>query len=497
MDNVATLFFMGTGHEVGKQFKNDDTGESHHHLFTLMHQQLTDYRQLKGGPGSNDKPGGYGKAKGIGFGTGWQNNVSESIAWLEQRQLLPPPLRSVNLVGHSRGAVTCILLAHAMAANAGLRAVRVNIFAIDPVPGGYTDFFTFGEASPFLIPSNVHEYTSILMENAGDPFFACLSEGRNLRKLGNTNITQYPLPGKHGDATKSDFVAYPTARISAHLLASFLTDNSSSAEIAILDWIREDRELVEDYASLALHRITKKQSKKAATSWGVSRWVFPPLWLNDRSRLIKNEYRSHPFYVNAHHAGLFNGGCGLVVDRIDKHGWIGRTDFSRFFNEFPRNYELLVAIGAARSLDDPATMTSDDKLWLGLQSAPLIYTLEVRPANEQIRVVSDRLVTQIKKTVREENVANSLPKGQVFTLGEWEKATKVLFGSRGDQVATIDRLLPSYHAYRRAGNEAAGIRIACWICELAEQHLRTKPRSDRRKGMVQLAKQIYNALPAA
>lgn len=31
MDNVATLFFMGTGHEVGKQFKNDDTGESHHH----------------------------------------------------------------------------------------------------------------------------------------------------------------------------------------------------------------------------------------------------------------------------------------------------------------------------------------------------------------------------------------------------------------------------------------------------------------------------------
>jgi hypothetical protein len=497
MDDVATLFFMGTGHEVGKQFPNEKTGESHHHLFTLMQRQLADDPQIKGGPGSADEPGGHGKIRGVGFGTGWQDNVSESIAWLEQRQQRRPPLRSVNLVGHSRGAVTCILLAHAMAEKAGLRPLQVNIFAIDPVPGGYTDFFTFSNASPFQLPSNVREYTSILMENAGDPFFACLSEGRNLRAMGDTNVTQYPLPGKHGDATKSDFAVYPAARISAHLLASFLTDNSSTAEIAILDWIREDRELVEDYATLALHRITKKQSKKAATSWEVSRWVFPPLWLNDRSRLVKNDYRSHPFYVNAHHAGLFNGSCGLVVDRIDRHGWIGRNDFSRFKNGFPRNYELLVAIGAARSLDDPATMTSDDRLWLLLQNAPLIYTLEVRPANDQIRAVSERLATQIAEGVREENVANSLQKGQVFTLGEWEQATKVFFGSRGDQVATIDRLLPFYHAYRRAGNQAAWIRIGCWIGEQAEEHLRTKPRSDRRKGMVQLAKQIYNALPAA
>ena len=497
MDNVATLFFMGTGHELGKQFLNEKTGESHHHLFTLMHQQLTDYRQLKGGPGSKDEPGGYGKARGIGFGTGWQNNISESIAWLRQRQLLPPPLMSVNLVGHSRGAVTCIMLAHAMAATPALRAIRVNIFAIDPVPGGYADFLTLSDGSPYQIPTNVDEYTSILMENAGDPFFACLSEGRNLQAVGWTDVKQYPLPGKHGDATKSDFAVYPAARISAHLLASFLTDNGSSAEIAILDWIREDRELVEDYATLALQRMTKKQAKKAATSWGISRWVFPPLWLNDRSRLVKNDYRSHPFYVNSHHAGLFNGGCGLVVDRIDKHGWIGRADFSRFRNEFPRNYELLVAIGAARSLDDPATMTGDDRLWLLLQNAPLIHTLEVRPANDQIRAVSDRLVTQIAEAVRGENVANSKAKGQVFTLGEWEQATKVFFGSRGDQVAMIDRLLPFYHSYRRAGNQAAGIRIACWIGELAEEHLRTKQTSDRRNGMVQLAKQIYNALPTA
>ena len=142
-------------------------------------------------------------------------------------------------------------------------------------------------------------------------------------------------------------------------------------------------------------------------------------------------------------------------------------------------------------------MTGSDRAWLLLGNAPLIHPLEVRPANDQIRAVSERLATQIAEGVREENVANTLQKGQVFTLGEWEQATKVFFGSRGDQVATIDRLLPYYHSYRRAGNQAAWIRIGCWIGEQAEEHLRTKPRSDRRKGMVQLAKQIYNALPTA
>jgi len=54
-------------------------------------------------------------------------------------------------------------------------------------------------------------------------------------------------------------VAYPAASISAHLLASFLTDNGSSAELTILSWIRDDRELVEDYATLALYRVNKNK----------------------------------------------------------------------------------------------------------------------------------------------------------------------------------------------------------------------------------------------
>jgi len=84
--------------------------------------------------------------------------------------------------------------------------------------------------------------------------------------------------------------------------------------------------------------------------------------------------------------------------------------------------------------------------------------------------------------------------GTIFTPDAWKQATYVRFGSRGDQVAVIDQLLPEYHHYRRARNAGAALRIASWIGEQAEQHLRTKPRSDRRKGMVQLAMQVVSTL---
>lgn len=126
--------------------------------------------------------------------------------------------------------------------------------------------------------SNVRDYNSILMENAGAAFFACLAEGKNLRALGaGTTLTQYPMPGKHGDAVKTDTDAYPLARISAHLSASFLIDHRSPASLAIVEHVRFDEDLVEDYAVVALDRLERGKSKNAAASWLVSRWLVPPL----------------------------------------------------------------------------------------------------------------------------------------------------------------------------------------------------------------------------
>jgi hypothetical protein len=492
---TATFFFMGTGHEVGRQFGTN----RHDHLFTALQRLLAGAPPIYAGPGApQGAPGGYGKARGIGFGTGWQDNVNATLAALTARQAEAPPLQGINLVGHSRGAVTCIMVAHALAADANFRAIPVNIFAIDPVPGGYSDFVSLSlPGNPYELPANVRDYTSILMENAGTPFFACLAEGHNLRSLGaGTRITQYPMPGKHGDAVKTDTNAYPLSRISAHLVASFLLDNRSPANLMIIDLLRDDDELVEDYAIVALDRLERGKSKGAAASWLVSRWLVPPLWRNDRSRLVRNDYRAHPFYVNAHHAGLFNGCCGLIAQRIARHNWIGRGDFERFSQRFPRTYDLLEQTGFARSLDDPATMTPADRFVFALGDLN-IHELEVRPASASMRPLCAALETQISTAVARTNVPNTLGAGRVFSPEDWTRATRVTFGARGDQVAIIDRLLPAFHAYAGRGNIGAALRIACWMAEQAEEHLRTKPTSNRRTGMVQLAKQLYQLLPTA
>jgi hypothetical protein len=252
---------------------------------------------------------------------------------------------------------------------------------------------------------------------------------------------------------------------------------------------------VEDYAVVALDRIEKGRTKGAASSWLISRWVVPPLWRNDRSRLVQNEYRTHPFYVNAHHAALFNGCCGLVTDRIARHNWIGRGDFEGFSQQFPRSYELLLRTGFARNLDDPATMTNADRLVFRFGGLN-IHELEVRPSSGSMRGLCTALAEQIRVVVRQNNIPNTLGMG-LFSSEDWTRATRVTFGARGDQVAVIDRLLPAFHAYYGRGNTGAAIRIGCWMAEQAEEHLRTKPTSNRRNGMVQLAKQLYQLLPTA
>ncbi len=111
--------------------------------------------------------------------------------------------------------------------------------------------------------------------------------------------------------------------------------------------------------------------------------------------------------------------------------------------------------------------------------------------------ISAALETQIRTAVARTNIPNTLGVGRLFSPEEWTRETRVTFGSRGDQVAAIDQLLPAFHGYVGRGNTGAAVRIAAWMAEQAEEHLRTKPTSNRRTGMVQLAKQLYQLLPSS
>jgi hypothetical protein len=74
----------------------------------------------------------FAALRGVVDGYGWEHNVEHTMAVLNATVDLP---RTINMVGWSRGAITCFMIAHALHENHRTQGIDVNIFAFDPVPG--------------------------------------------------------------------------------------------------------------------------------------------------------------------------------------------------------------------------------------------------------------------------------------------------------------------------------------------------------------------------
>lgn len=203
------------------------------------------------GPGSGNlqedqkwtEPGNYSNWQGKMFGKGWQQNVEHAVAMIKgdykwnreklskeeyeklksagipiddvqvsgwvwrnyeypDRKVTPQELQAqkskimrkgqlptvVNLVGWSRGGVTCHMLANAMAQDPQLKGIPVNIFAVDPVPG--TGQFQKHRIS---IPANVDNYVAVYARDERSKGFACIIPTFSQAK----KPIVLPMPGRH------------------------------------------------------------------------------------------------------------------------------------------------------------------------------------------------------------------------------------------------------------------------------------------------------------
>ena len=95
---------------------------------------------------------------------------------------------TVNLVGWSRGAVSCHMMANQMLNDKELKNVPVNIFAIDPVPGP----MNFNEERAIL-GANVEEYVGFFARDERSKGFSCLIP----RTHSSTRTHIYPMAGRH------------------------------------------------------------------------------------------------------------------------------------------------------------------------------------------------------------------------------------------------------------------------------------------------------------
>lgn len=239
-----------------------------------------------------------------GLGTG--DNVKAAIKWLQAERTAE--FHTINLIGWSRGGVTCTMLAHAIQAHwEELGSPEVNIFAYDPVAGvksggDWTSFWNQfkprGNADPKKLPACVKAYHAILQENivgntapftSKDKMFVCTIPARDDTPGQPATCTDYrihALPGNHGDAcllpAKADRRGKGLAKLGLRLAVQFLSRHGTMINV---DPDMRSPHILELYAD-----VWEQFGPELAT--GPTRY---------RRQHVPNDFRNHVFFINKHH----------------------------------------------------------------------------------------------------------------------------------------------------------------------------------------------------
>lgn len=183
-----------------------------------------------------DKLGGKIKS-GSAQGEGWGDNVYRAVACIVNAQ---PHV--VNLVGWSRGAVTCLRIANRLYSIMGTE-IEVNIFACDPVIGKMSGAYsTKQDLGMTTIPPNVVSYLAVLAQDEFRENFRCVARNwlylynseKYSPKLPEPMVHFLVLPGNHSDiawakpTASMDPVAVGAAKIARDLAYKFLLLHGTS-----------------------------------------------------------------------------------------------------------------------------------------------------------------------------------------------------------------------------------------------------------------------------
>lgn len=261
------------------------------------------------------------------LGSGWDDNVYKAV-WLliHLKQELGQPIDTINLIGWSRGAVSCIKTANKLF-EVFEDTININIFAVDPVPGGantITDDIR-------LIPPNVRQYVNILaLDENGSMFEAMdLSTSRLMAPRsqhgtkGNPDslnpehnkpeIQCLPFPGNHSDlvnAGRSCDAVADSATIIKHLAWTFLTKHGTELDT---NYGLKEAELKTLYTQLFAN---KEIISEAARIWlaGTHGWAQEREVAKHRDHYVQDAEH----YLNEHHRLIVLGADYTTSDIVAK-----------------------------------------------------------------------------------------------------------------------------------------------------------------------------------
>jgi hypothetical protein len=298
-ETVADLARRTAGSENRDWMINDGPGSSSHAVANSDTAAARGLAAQAKTPGTRNPITGlkedswFAGTRGVVDGYGWEQNVAHTIAVMGATIDLP---RTINMVGWSRGAITCFMIAHALANNARTSGIEVNIFAFDPVPGPGN----FDDPNKVTLPANVRSYAAAVQED----------ERRKIFKPALIDASETPgfktrfyyLPGGHSTGvfrTKTE-----VGLIGAFLAHRFLQKHGTVLQNPIS---LTSRDLCELYA-----RVRMDLAEYQAKGGGVL------ATLGVQRRKVANRFLDTGYFINDHHANQFRKTFPQIWSALDR-----------------------------------------------------------------------------------------------------------------------------------------------------------------------------------
>jgi len=144
--------------------------------------------------GNTGGPKSFAKLKGSVSGQGWDENVIRTVNIIQELKFgHGQNIDRVNMVGWSRGAITCIRIAHHMYEIFGT-SIECNIFAVDPVAGSDAGDKMLDTQ---VLQANVKNYIGILAMHEMRKTFSPQDWSRIGVDPNATTAIMLPMPGVH------------------------------------------------------------------------------------------------------------------------------------------------------------------------------------------------------------------------------------------------------------------------------------------------------------
>lgn len=255
----------------------------------------------------------FASTRGKISGEGWDENVVRTVNVIQELNFTHGvTIDRVNMVGWSRGAVTCIRIAHKLY-EVFRNSIECNIFAVDPVAG--SDAGEKMRDTQALMP-NVRRYIGILSMHEMRETFRPQDWSRIALQPHATTAVMLPMPGVHNAQVMVNTPA-DAAYITRNLASAFLRANGSPIIKKAYPHLNSPEDMCQAYGRLVLS--LSEHRKYQSSGLG--------------SRLVGMGLRRRAFATHSKMDGYTRGGKGSY--------WINEHHRACFAAAFPGAYQQI------------------------------------------------------------------------------------------------------------------------------------------------------------